>query len=201
MQKNETLQLKCCLKQWAVCCCSFLSQTSLPWPPQHSFCPSCGRVEADRLTDLSRLAGTLAFLSKSIFYLCFQGSAGREGHAQCQFSVPLPVAHLKVLYPFVGSQWISNTQWEMGTCSCCPHFKLSFGHLIEAETRAADDKFEGWLPGKQWNPAEQYLWGLYCLWLQMLCTVAAHQGEITGYDSTKWIYFKYPSVYKNNQVG
>lgn len=53
-----------------------------------------------RLTDPSRLAGTLAFLSKSISYLCFQASAGREGHAQCQLSVTLPVPHSQVLHPW-----------------------------------------------------------------------------------------------------
>lgn len=125
MQKNETLQLKCCLKQWEDCCWSFLSKVTLPWPsPAHHL----GGWKW--LTDLSRLAGTLAFLSKSISYLCFQASSGWEGHAQCQLPVTLPVAHSKVLHPSAGSWWISNSH-SGGTgylCAsiCCASLLILF---------------------------------------------------------------------------
>lgn len=157
-------------------------------------------VEVARLTDLSRLAGTLAFLPKSISYLFLWDSAGCRDMLSVTSLSPscgslqgaVPTCRVDFPHPV-----------ELGTCLCCASFLTLFWTPHWGRNRKSRWQVWGVTARKTMKSSRLYLylWGLYCLWLQMLCTVAAHQGEITGYDSTKWIYFKYPSVYKNNWVG
>lgn len=126
MQKNETLQLKCCLKQWAVCCWSFLSRVSLPWPPP------AHHLGGWRWPGSLILAGWQAHLHFCLnpFPICVSKPqlAGRDMLSVSSLSPSLCLTPRCCTH--VGSCWISNSQ-SGGTgylCAsiCCAPFLILF---------------------------------------------------------------------------